>query len=101
MIEITALLLAWLAGTMLGGIFFGGLWWTVRKGLLSKQPALWFVASLLLRMSIVLAGLYFVAQGRWLRLLLCLFGFVIARLVVKWLTRENQALPAQAVRYAP
>jgi F1F0 ATPase subunit 2 len=48
-----------------------------------------------------LTGFYFVAQGRWQRLLLCLFGFVIARLVVKWLTRENQALPAQAARYAP
>jgi F1F0 ATPase subunit 2 len=101
MIEIPGLLLAFLAGGALGGIFFGGLWWTVRKGLSSKQPALWFVPSLLLRMSIVLAGLYFVAHGRWQRLLLCLFGFVIARLLVKWLTRENQALPAQAARYAP
>ena len=43
------------AGVLLGAIFFGGLWLTVRKGVSSKQPALWFFGSLLLRMSIVLS----------------------------------------------
>jgi len=27
-------------------IFFGGLWWTVRKGVSSGQPAFWFFGSL-------------------------------------------------------
>ena len=45
---------AWL----LGALFFGGLWWTVRKGVSSTQPALWFFGSLLLRTSIALAGFY-------------------------------------------
>jgi F1F0 ATPase subunit 2 len=100
MIEIAAPLLAWLAGAVLGGIFFGGLWWTVCKGLSSKRPALWFVASLLLRMSIVLAGIYFVAHGRWQRLLLCLFGFVMARLVVTWLTRDRRPQPPRVASHA-
>ena len=52
--------------------FFGGLWWTVRKGVSSRQPALWFFGSLLLRMSIALAGFYFVSGGHWERLLACL-----------------------------
>ena len=89
---------------LLGTIFFGGLWWTVRKGVLSEQPALWFFGSLLLRMSIVLAGFYFVSGGHWERLLLCLAGFVIARLVVTRLTRsagDNQSVPVQEARYAP
>ena len=30
--ERSRLMLAWLAGSALGAIFFGGLWWTVRKG---------------------------------------------------------------------
>ena len=30
--EALTLVLAWLAGGVLGAIFFGGLWWTVRKG---------------------------------------------------------------------
>ena len=102
--ETLTLVLAWVAGVVLGAIFFGGLWWTVRKGVSSKQPALWFFGSLLLRMSIVLAGFYFVSGGHWERLLLCLLGFVMARLVVTWLTRpsgENQTRPAQEASHAP
>ena len=81
------LLLAGAAGLLLGAIFFGGLWWTVRKGLSARQPALWFFGSMLLRMGIALAGFYFVGRGDWRRLMACLLGFVIARFVVTWLTR--------------
>ena len=96
--ETLTLALALLAGLALGAVFFGGLWWTVRKGVLSTHPALWFFGSLLLRMSIALAGFYCVSGGHWERLLLCLLGFVMARLAVTWLTRlpgENQTRPAQ------
>jgi F1F0 ATPase subunit 2 len=51
---------------------------------------LWFFASLLLRTSIALAGFYLVARGHWERLLVCLLGFVIARLVVTRLTRAAE-----------
>ena len=85
------LLLAWLAGWGLGAMFFGGLWWTIRKGVSSHQPALWFVGSLLLRMTLVLAGFYVVGRGHWERLAICLLGFVMARLVVTWLTRPSGA----------
>ena len=98
------LVFALVAGILLGAIFFGGLWWTVRKGVLSKQPALWFFGSLLLRMSIALVGFYFVGRGHWERLVACLFGFVIARLIVTWLTRpsgENQTRTAQEASHAP
>ena len=102
--ETLTLVLAWVAGGTLGAIFFGGLWWTVRKGVSSKRPALWFFGSLLLRMSVALAGFYFVSGGHWERLLLCLLGFVMARLVVTWLTRpseETQTRQAQEASHAP
>ena len=100
--ETLALALAWVAGVVLGAIFFGGLWWTLRKGIASKQPALWFFCSLMLRMSIVLPGLYFVGRGHWQRLLLCLLGFITARLVVTWLTRPSVGNhPAQETSHAP
>ena len=102
--EVLLLALALSAGMLLGAIFFGGLWWTVRKGVSSEQPALWFFGSLLLRMSIVLAGFYFVSGGHWERLLLCLAGFVIARLVVTRLIRssgDNQSRAVQEPGYAP
>ena len=55
--EVLLLALALSAGVLLGAIFFGGLWWTVRKGVSSEQPAFWFFGSLLLRMSIALSGI--------------------------------------------
>ena len=84
------LMLVLMTGVFLGAIFFGGLWWTVQKGLTSKWSALWFFGSLLLRTSIALAGFYFIAQGHWDRLLVCLVGFVIARVIVTRLTRTAE-----------
>lgn len=80
--ETLMLALAGGAGVFLGAIFFGGLWWTVRRGLTSKRPALLFLGSLLLRTSIILAGFYMVSNGHWERLLVCLLGFVIGRFIV-------------------
>jgi F1F0 ATPase subunit 2 len=102
--ETLTLVLAWMAGGVLGAIFFGGLWWTVRKSVSSKQPALWFFGSLLLRMSIALAGFYFVSGGHWERLLACLLGFIIARFIVMRLTGppvEHHNSPAKEVGHAP
>ena len=89
--ETLMLVLALVLGILLGAMFFGGLWWTVRKGVSSKQPALWFFGSLLLRTSIAMAGFYFIACGHWERLLVCLLGFVMARLVVTLRLRSGQA----------
>ncbi|MFT5643046.1 MAG: F1F0 ATPase subunit 2 [Janthinobacterium sp.] len=83
--------LAWLAGGVLGAIFFGGLWWTVRRAIASARSALWLSVSLLLRMSIALAGFYFASAGQWQRLLACLLGFIMARALVTWLTRSTDA----------
>src|ERR1035437_5806765 len=85
--ETLSLVPAWVAGVLLGAMFFGGLWWTVQKGLSSQWSALWFFGSLFLRTSIALAGFYFVARAHWERLLVCLLGFIIARFIVTRLTR--------------
>jgi F1F0 ATPase subunit 2 len=85
--NILALLVVLLSGFGLGTLFFGGLWWTVRKGLTSSYAALWFFGSTLLRTGLVVAGFYFVSLGDWRKLLICLLGFVIARFAVTWFTR--------------
>ena len=85
--ETLKMTLAWLAGAALGVMFFGGLWWTVRKGVSSRRPAFLFLGSLLLRTGFVLVGLYFAGHGDWRRLVACLVGFIIARFCVIRLTR--------------
>jgi F1F0 ATPase subunit 2 len=81
--------LACVAGAGLGALFFGGLWWTVQKAVSSTHPALWFAGSLLLRTSVVLAGLYWVSGGHWERMVACLMGFVVARAAVTWVLRPS------------
>ena len=75
-----------LAGSLIGAVFFGGLWLTVQKGLNSDHPALWFFGSTLLRTGFALAGFYFISQGDWRQILLGLLGFFIARVVITRLT---------------
>lgn len=102
--EPLALVLAWIAGGLLGAFFFGGLWWTVRTSLASTKPALWMLGSLLLRMGVTMTGFYFVSGGDWRRLLSCLVGFVMARQIVTRLTRlpeECKSRSAQEASHAP
>jgi F1F0 ATPase subunit 2 len=90
MIKILNLILPLVAGFLLGAFFFGGLWWTVRKGLSSRRPELWFLGSLLLRTGTAISGFYFASSGHWERLLMCLFGFFIMRHIVTRFTRLTE-----------
>lgn len=87
-----ALILALFAGAALGAVFFGSLWWTVKKSMASTQPALWVLGSLLLRTGVTLVSFWWVSQGDWRRLLACLPGFLLARIVVVRLTRAPLAV---------
>jgi F1F0 ATPase subunit 2 len=98
--EILNLILALIAGFLLGVVFFGGLWWTVQKGLSSKKPAFWFLSSLLIRTSIAISGFYFASDGHWERLLLCLFGFFVMRQIVVRFTRLPEEDPNQLTKEA-
>jgi F1F0 ATPase subunit 2 len=89
MTELPLLSASFLAGAMLGILFFLGLWWTVQKGLASNRPALWFFGSTLLRTGFVIVGFFFISAGDWRRLLICLMGFFIARVLVTRFTRTT------------
>jgi F1F0 ATPase subunit 2 len=101
--ETLTLILALVTGVLLGAMFFGGLWWTVQKVISSKWSAHWIFGSLLLRTSIALSGFYFIAHGHWERLMVCLFGFIIARFIVTWFTRatEKPTYLTQEASHAP
>ena len=87
MSESFTVILAFVTGVLLGTFFYAGLWWTIQKGVSSKQPALLFTGSLAVRTLIALAGFYFVSRGNWHGLLGCLVGFVTARVLVTWFTQ--------------
>jgi F1F0 ATPase subunit 2 len=92
------LVLALLAGAGIGTVFFGGLWWTVHKGLRSQNPAAWFLLSFILRMSFAVLGFYWLAKlEHWHYLAIALVGFVGTRMI---LTRFTNAQP-KGVSHAP
>jgi F1F0 ATPase subunit 2 len=86
-----------IAGALLGALFFGGLLWTVQRGLRSAHPAQWFFFSMVARTAIVLAGFWFTAGGDWKKVLVCLAGFAVARAVV---TRLGAAHLQKEARHA-
>jgi F1F0 ATPase subunit 2 len=84
---------ALIAGFAAGAVFFGGLWFTVRKGVIAKVPALWFIPSFIIRVGATLVIFYYAGDGTWQRLLLCLTGFLIARVAVTRFTKNKQFKP--------
>ena len=102
--DVGSLLWAATAGVALGGVFFVGLWWTVQLVMIAHNPVPWFLASLVLRMSIVLAGFYFVVGGHWERLAACFLGFAGARVIVTVLSSlaaRGRPRPVTDIRNAP
>ena len=87
MSETGMIILTLTSGFLLGLFFFGGLWWTTKKGLLSKTPALWFLTSLFVRLGTVIVVFYFLSRGHWERAFICLLGFIIARTIVMRITQ--------------
>jgi F1F0 ATPase subunit 2 len=94
---IPALTLRVLGGLALGGMFYGGLWFTVERLIKSAAPptngertsrgasAGIAMSSLLVRFALALAGFIWMTNGRWQNALACLAGFEAARLaIVRW-----------------
>lgn len=76
------ILAAFGAGALLGLVYFLALWRTVQGLPTARQPALWTLGSLVLRLAVLLGGLYFIADGHWQRLAAALVGVVLVRTVL-------------------
>jgi|GEM_PF-395122 len=88
--EILMIVLALIAGVVLGIIFFYGLWLTVKKAMTAKIPALWILGSFLIRTSVTLLGIYYVGNENINNYIICGVGFVIGRYMVRSFTKRYQ-----------
>jgi len=77
-----SIVLSLLAGVMLGSLFYGGLWFTVRRLPVARYPALLALASFWIRSLIVLAGLVLLMKQRWQYGIIALAGFTLGRLAI-------------------
>ena len=71
-----------IVGVLLGMFYFGGLWLTIRAIPTMKQPGLWLFCSFVVRTVVVLLGFFVVMNGRWETLVICMAGFLCARLLI-------------------
>lgn len=69
-------------GVFLGILYFLGLWYTLQKLPQNGHPALIIVSSFLLRLVVLLGGLYWVSNGDILRLGAALIGLLVGRTLI-------------------
>jgi len=94
--DMLSLFLMFAVGMILGGLYFSGLWFTVQRIQLEKHPAVWIIASMVLRMVLLLIAFYFVlSYGSWVHLLAVLGGFIVLRMIS---TRKMRQLIQTAAR---
>lgn len=69
------------AGVGLGGLYYGGLLATAAILPRVRHPALLFAVSMTVRLAIAVMVFYLLTRGgRWDRLVLALFGFLLVRI---------------------
>ena len=95
--EVISLLPALFAGIVLGFLFFGGLLLTVRMGLSAKRPTFIFLGSMIIRMAIVILGFYYIGGDNWQKMLVCLGGFLIGRMVITLITKKDKQTKTEFV----
>lgn len=77
-----SLLGAAVAGSLVGGLFFGGLWWTVQQLAHTKHAGFMLIVSFVLRTAVLLGVGYAVCGDDFLLIFAYLGGFIITRSLV-------------------
>ena len=80
--QILFILSAFIPGFILGIFYFASLWITVRQLPTTAYPVRLFIGSWLGRIVITLLGFYLVMDGQWQKALICLGGFILARIIL-------------------
>lgn len=92
--ELWPLAMAFGFGIVLGLLYFAGLWKTVMLLPALRWAPVWMLLSLMLRLGLLLAGLYWVGDADWQRFVAALAGILLVRLLLtRWLGQLN---PLQA-----
>ena len=80
---------SFLAGILLGLVFFGGLYFTTKKLPDSSSPALLMFLSITFRMIILIGGLYIVFNGEIVRLLIAIAGIFTAKYITVYSVKRK------------
>jgi len=87
------ILISLAGGVVLGILFYGGLWFTVRALLSTRHPVLLTISSFWTRTLIALAGFLFLMDGKWQNALACLAGFALGRVICSIFLHRTERSP--------
>jgi F1F0 ATPase subunit 2 len=87
------------AGVLLGAVFYGGLWWTVRRVAVTSRH-LWSLGSFLIRLALALVVFCAFARSDWQGFAACFIGFLAARIIVSHIVRSSTGKASHAAREA-
>lgn len=90
------LALGLMVGVVAGGVFFGGLRWTLARMVTAKRVVLLMGSSFLLRSAAVVGLLVVVADGRLTRMLGALVGILVVRTILVARTRARLDVPEES-----
>ncbi|MFO7264574.1 MAG: ATP synthase subunit I [Limnochordales bacterium] len=77
------------AGFALGWVYFWGLWWTSRRIARVRRPWLLLGVSYVVRMAVLLLGVWLATRGRLPETAVCVAGILLARQVVVGAVRRG------------
>lgn len=95
--SLTPLLIPLLAGSLLGLVYFAGLWQTVKRLPGARHPWRLFAVSYASRMVAVLGGFYLLMDGAWERLAAAVVGFLVVRTLMVRGLGPKDTLPPKGV----
>lgn len=98
--DLGRLVMASVGGLLLGLLYFGGLWMTVRRLPTTSCPALLSLGSFAGRLGLLLGGVYWLTAGHALPVLACLGGMLAARqgLIRCWRPGSRVSQQARTIR---
>jgi F1F0 ATPase subunit 2 len=79
MFSFTTLLIPFVLGGLIGWVYFGGLWETVRRLPESKNPQRLMILSFAARTLFALGGFFMLTEGQWERMVAAIAGFFIVK----------------------
>lgn len=83
---------AFFGGMVLGLIFFGGLYWSVQRIGRVKNPGPLMLISGVVRMAVLLLGLYFLGSNDISRFLAVLAGVVVVKfMLIVWVGQKSHS----------
>jgi F1F0 ATPase subunit 2 len=79
MVSALTLLIPFTLGSLIGLLYFSGLWQTVQRLPDAQSPLRTLLYSYIGRLTLTLGGFYVIMDGAWERLVSAMTGFLILR----------------------